>query len=197
MKIKLVIVMTLIVVIIAVAAVGILTSDTESSEKVNNPSNPNKPLTPKYSSDWNNYIYENDIKNLEYSHTDFSGQCDVFEGITTGECVNHKGKYLLNADPEKNYNVIIQVYGKLTVEEYTDYLNDLFSGEVQQGDYFHDDFYFLGENKISWYSENMFVLIELPESFEDSGDLIEDIVGTYANEYPSGLKFNPTPDPVE
>jgi len=165
----------------------------DSSEKQET----NKPLTPNKNSDWNNYVYEKDIKTLEYFHTDVAGDCDIFPTITTSNCVYYGGEYHLNGDSSKTYLSAIQFYDSLTVEEYVDYVETEYAENLQKGDYFTDDFYFIGQNIISWYSDNKVIAIAFPGDISDSGDLVEDLIGIHTNEYPSGLKFEPVPNPVQ
>lgn len=146
----------------------------------------NPPEVPSDESKWNNYVYESDIEELDYVDSDVEGDCDLYNDISEGECKYFGAEYHLGDDDI--YLVALQGYIWLSLDDYINYMKSNYRGSIEKGD-FGGDFYFVGNNLISWYSDEAIITIIVPENFENAGDNIEDLIGVYMAKYPSELNF--------
>jgi len=145
--------------------------------------------------DWNNYIYEGNVRNLEHFDTDTANECFWFEEES---CEYYK------ADYGKKVGSLTHIYGGFVEVHDTDIDTQSFINrieakytEVKKGDFSGNDYYILeiqhdsGTSvNVFWVSGDKVVGTSALDKYDDNLDEIEDLLGIYLPKYPSDLNWN-------
>ncbi|MFH1585187.1 MAG: hypothetical protein ABIB79_00285 [archaeon] len=139
---------------------------------------------------WNNYVFEGNIKTLRYSETTTDTQCEILN--TGGACQLSVAKYLDSENTE--FLAGVEIHNDLSKQDFINRMETAFKGRIEKGDFIGYDYYIVtesdGETFIFWHYDNKLILVKSESLTDENNDLFEDLLDVYLPKYPSDLEWS-------